>query len=351
MTPFAGWEMPVQYSSIIEEHMAVRERAGLFDVSHMGEILIEGENAAALLDATTCNTVFDIPKGKVRYNAVLNSRAGVIDDVTIYRIEENEFLVVSNASNYERVYAHLLEHAGDKVSVRNASLSTHLLAIQGPKAEELLEQVLQRKLADVGYYAFASWEEDGSRLIASRTGYTGEDGFEIYSSNDRGLRLWDDLLSLGAASGILPVGLGARDTLRLEAGYPLYGHELGEDLSPVESGIGWIVKKKETAYPGQQLLLEQKEHGTAKRMVGLRLTESGVPREGYPLLEPAGGERIAQVMSGGYSPVLKCGIATALVPAHLATAGTVLAVEIRGKAVAAVAHTGPFVRGGAGRKK
>ena len=351
MTSFAGWEMPVQYTSIIEEHMSVRERAGLFDVSHMGELYVEGKNAARLLDETTCNTVFDIPVGKVRYNAVLNARAGIIDDVTIYRLDEHVFLVVSNASNYERVYAHLTRGTQSDVSVRNASPATHLLAIQGPLAQEILETVLGRPLEGIGYYCFERWEAHGDAIIVSRTGYTGEDGFEVYTSNPRGVTLWDNLLTAGADVGLLPVGLGARDTLRLEAAYPLYGHELNEDLSPVESGLGWIVKQKAVGYPEQQRLLKEKEQGTARRVVGLRLTESGVPRDGYAVLDPANGTQVGTVLSGGYSPVLKAGIATTLLPAAFTAPEAPLAVEIRGKAVAAVAKKGPFVQGGARRNK
>ncbi len=350
MTPFAGWEMPVQYTSIIEEHMAVREKAGLFDVSHMGEIHVKGPEAAALLDATTCNTVADIPIGRVRYNAVLNDRGGLVDDITIYRRAEQSFLVVSNASNYARVFRHLQDRVRPGVVVEDHSLETHLIAIQGPAAERTLSAALARDLSGIVYYAFQEWEEAGASFIVSRTGYTGEDGFEIYSSNERGVRLWDELLEAGSAHGLLPVGLGARDTLRLEAGYPLYGHELSDELTPVESGLGWIVKEKAGAYPHQERLLKQKAAGADRLVVGVQLSTGGVPREGYAVLD-RDGQRQGQMLSGGYSPVLKAGIGTALLPRALTEPGTALDVEIRGKPTPAQVRRGPFVKGGAGKKR
>lgn len=348
MTPFAGWEMPVQYSSIIEEHLAVREKAGLFDISHMGEILLQGKNASTLLDSLTCNTVLDLPVGRLRYNAVLNKTGGVVDDITIYRSGEETFTVVSNASNYKRVFAYLAGEAPKDCTVEDKSDVTHLIAIQGILAEDLLQKTLQCDTTGIVYYGFQDFDLNGESVRISRNGYTGEDGFEIYSSNDFGVQLWDRLLE-HTQSGLRPVGLAARDTLRLEAGYCLYGHELSDELTPVESGLGWIVKDKAADYPQKEKLLAQKAKGPQRRVTGFKLTESGVPREGYPVLSISG-EVIGNVLSGGYSPVLKCGIGTALLPGQV-TPDQAIAIEIRGRPVPALTHKGAFVAGTAGKKK
>lgn len=344
MTPFAGWEMPVQYSSIIEEHLRVRNFAGIFDVSHMGEIVVRGENALDLLEKTTCNLVSSLSDGQVQYNAVLNEEGGVVDDVTIYRVNATEYFVVANASNHESVSAHLQRYAVGKVDVENQSDAWHLIALQGPRSEEIMAKVLKLDLSDLGYFRFRDILFNGERLRISRTGYTGEDGFELYSSNETGVQLWDRLLQSGGPEGLLPVGLGARDTLRLEALYALYGHELSSDRSPVESGIAWIVRRKSPPYLGMERILDQKEKGPTQKVVPFRLLEGGVPREGYPILDSTGKE-IGKTLSGAFSPSLKLGIGTALLPAGLAAAGERIQVDSRGRHLQAEVVAGPFVQG------
>lgn len=244
MIPFGGWDMPVQYSGIIAEHNATREAAGLFDVSHMGEIFITGDPKSILsfLESITCNSVASLSDSQVQYNAILNQNGGLVDDVTIYKFSSEKYMICSNASNYEAVTEHLLKHLPTSgVKVDNQSLQWHQIALQGPKANEIFSQFLRRDLDSIQYYRFMLFPYQGEEIIISRTGYTGEDGFEIYSSVPIGLKLWNELLEFGKPFGLLPCGLGARDTLRIEAKYPLYGHELNDQWTPIESGIGWIV--------------------------------------------------------------------------------------------------------------
>ncbi len=348
MVPFAGWEMPVQYSSIIEEHMAVRERAGLFDVSHMGEIIVSGPRATEFLDSVTCNDVASIKMGQVQYNAVLNEHGGLVDDITIYRLGAEEFFVVSNASNYPAVAAHFQQHAPTGVVIDNQSTSWHQIAIQGPLAEKILCTLIGKEPESIFYYRFSDLSWKGQRLRVSRTGYTGEDGFEIYSPIDVGLVLWDALLDAGRPFGLLPAGLGARDSLRLEARFPLYGHELNTEWSPVESGIGWIVKEKARPFLGSVRILDHKKNSPPGRVCGFRLTAPGMARDGYSVL--VAGKPVAKVLSGAHSPVLKASIGTVYLPAaHLDAKD--LTVEIREKQISAEIVTGPFVKGTAGAKK
>ena len=349
MVPFAGWQMPVQYSSIMDEHNCVRNKAGLFDVSHMGEILVTGQDAADFLDRLSCNEVASMQPGQVRYNAILNQAGGLVDDVTVYCISPEEFFICSNASNYETVHAHLQKHSdGFSVNISNESKSWHQLAIQGPKAESILAALLGEDLSGLAYYHFRDTNWQGSFCRISRTGYTGEDGFEIYSDVKTGISLWKELLSTGASEGLQPIGLGARDTLRLEARYPLYGHELNTGWTPVESGIGFIVKKKAKPYFGSERILQHKEEGPSHRVCGFVLDERGVPREGLVVTDE-NGTPIGKVLSGSFSPTLKQGIGTSYLPVALTKPDTKIRVVIRNKAVPAHIHKGPFVRGGAGR--
>lgn len=348
MVPFAGWEMPVQYSSIIAEHNAVREYCGLFDVSHMGELRVTGAEAGTLLETMCCNRVQDLKQGKIRYNAVLNESGGLRDDVTIFRRGDEEYFIIVNASNTEKVFEAISEYAKTNfpsANVVNESDHWHLIAIQGPEAESILSRCLNQDLSDVGYFAFKDISYNGAAITISRTGYTGEDGFEILSDAKTGVLLWDLLLQPHDGKVALPVGLGARDSLRLEARYPLYGHELSEELSPVESGIGWIVKEKEVPCFAMDKLLKQKSEGTSRKILGFTLDGPGIPREGYTLF--SGDARVGAVVSGSHSPVLKKGIGTALVEGDLSDPS----VEIRGKKVPITIVDGPFVKGTAGKKK
>lgn len=342
--------MPVQYSSIIEEHKTVREFCGLFDVSHMGELRIKGPDAAKLLETMCCNHVETLKTGKIRYNAVLNEQGGLRDDVTIFRIDDLEYFIIVNASNSDKVFEAMDSYAKGQnldVQVVNESEKWHLIAIQGPEAETILSQELGQDLSDIGYFAFKDLEYSGSPVVVSRTGYTGEDGFEILSDSKVGVKLWDKLLSIELQGRkALPIGLGARDSLRLEARYPLYGHELSEDLTPVESGIGWIVKEKDIPCFAMEKLLKQKTEGTSRSVIGFVLKGPGIPREDYNVY--SNGEIIGKVVSGSHSPVRKEGIGTALLESP---ASQELTVEIRQKQVPIEIVEGPFVQGTAGKKR
>tara|TARA_B100001939_G_scaffold286204_1_gene256239 strand:+ start:7076 stop:8137 length:1062 start_codon:yes stop_codon:yes gene_type:complete len=350
MVPFAGWEMPVQYSSIIEEHKTVREFCGLFDVSHMGEIRVKGADAGRLLETMCCNHVQTLKKGKIRYNAVLNEQGGLRDDVTIFRIDEEEYFIIVNASNADKVFEAMSGYAKSQsfnVEVKNESDDWHLIAIQGPEAESILAAELDRDLTDIGYFSFQEASYDNQPICVSRTGYTGEDGFEILSNSSQGVKLWESLLGRDIdGRKPLPIGLGARDSLRLEARYPLYGHELSEELTPVESGIGWIVKEKEIPCFSMDKLLEQKAKGTDRSIIGFVLKGPGIPREEYNVYSD--GKAIGKVVSGTHSPIRKEGIGTALIEGK---PGRELSVEIRQKQIPIEIVEGPFVQGTAGKKR
>lgn len=347
MVPFAGWEMPVQYSSILEEHMKVRSECGLFDVSHMGEVRVSGPNAKAFLEKITPNVLEGQKDGQIRYNAILNDNGGIRDDVTIFRESDSSYFIVVNASNVDKIWAHLNEKKEPGVTLENLSDRYSLLALQGPLAEEILKshsEFPSDRIDALAYYHFF----DTETIRISRTGYTGEDGFEIMCENDRAPSLWKELIDLGG-SRILPAGLGARDSLRLEAMYPLYGHELTEDRTPVESGIGWIVKEKPIAYPHMDRILKQKQSHPDHKICGFILEEGGIAREGMDVL--IDGNIVGQVQSGVYSPVLKKGIGTAFLPYESITAERPIEILIRDRRVKAKLHSGAFVKGTAGRKR
>ena len=350
MVPFAGWDMPVQYTSIIQEHQAVRGAAGLFDVSHMGEITVQGPKSLDFLEFLTCNAVNAMHDGQVQYNVVLNENGGLVDDITIYRVAADDFFIVSNASNYEAVTRHFEKNARDGVKIENQSDRWHQLAIQGPLAEKIFTKVTGLRLNDLAYFTYRDVEYNNARLRVSRTGYSGEDGFEIYSDVASGVALWDTLLDAGRADGLLPAGLGARDTLRLEAMYPLYGHELNTDWTPIQSGIGWIVKEKTNPYFGYDRIQDHKRNGAPGRVVGFILDEGGVPRDGYRVLSGDGANELGTVLSGSHSPTLGKGIGTVYLPTEHTAAGTRIQVELRNRLVPAAVHRGPFVKGSAGKK-
>ncbi|EPG65046.1 aminomethyltransferase [Leptospira wolffii serovar Khorat str. Khorat-H2] len=347
MIPFGGWDMPVQYSGIIAEHNATREAAGLFDVSHMGEIFLEGEPEILLsfLESVTCNSVASLLDGQVQYNAVINAEGGLVDDITLYRFNDRKYMICANASNVDAVYEYLKPlFPKSGAELRNESSSWHQIAIQGPKADSILSSYLKADLSDIGYYKFKLFHFNNEDLILSRTGYTGEDGFEIYSSNATGVKLWKELLAHGKDLGLLPVGLGARDTLRIEAKYPLYGHELEASRSPVQSGIGWIVKEKSVHYPKYDSIILEKKNGCPRRITAFELQEAGVPRENMPVLD-AQGKNIGITTSGTFSPSLRKGIGLALVDSDKIVHGEPVQIEIRGQAKQAIIFTKSFVPG------
>jgi aminomethyltransferase len=347
MVPYAGWEMPVQYTSIIEEHMAVRNNAGIFDVSHMGEILIKGSEALSFLESITCNTVSSLAHGQVQYNALMNDKGGLVDDITIYRVSDSDFFMVVNASNTEKALRFIRSKAPEKnITITDASSHYGQIALQGPASEKIIRKIISADTLLPEYYHFTDTSLLNTDVRLSRTGYTGEDGFEIYMPAEKAPALWSAIIDAGKEYGILPCGLGSRDALRLEARYPLYGHELSDDLTPVESGIGWIVKEKTFHYPEYDHIINQKKNGSVMRVAGFIVEGQGIPREGFPVTIENNTKEFT-VMSGAFSPVLKKSIGTVLLPSDYK--GPVY-IEIRGKKIPAVLHKGAFVKGSAGKK-
>jgi aminomethyltransferase len=346
MVPFGGWEMPVQYTGVIEEHLAVRERAGLFDVSHMGEVEVTGPDALALVQRLTTNDAAQLVDGQVQYSALCYPDGGVVDDVTVYRSSADHFLFCVNAANTDKDFAWMQQvHAESGLAgahLSNRSDEFAQLALQGPRAEAILGQLSSVPLSAIRYYHFGAGRIDGVPALISRTGYTGEDGFELYLPAAAAVGLWQQLLEVGKDDGLVPVGLGARDTLRLEKGYALYGHELSPAITPLEAGLGWIVKLEKGDFVGRDALVQQRAAGIPRRLVGLLMAERGIPREGYPVF--AGARQVGQVTSGTMSPSLKEGIALALVETGHAALGGELLVGIRDRRLQARIVKPPFVK-------
>jgi aminomethyltransferase len=346
MVPFGGWEMPVQYAGVIEEHLAVRERAGLFDVSHMGEIDICGTDALALVQKLTTNDASRLVDGQVQYSALCYPDGGVVDDVTLYRSSATHFMFCVNASNIDKDFAWMQQVHGESglkaVTLSNRSDEFAQLALQGPKAAAILARLTSEPLAAIGYYRFGQGDVAGVPALISRTGYTGEDGFELYVPANAAVELWNRLLEAGRADGLAPIGLGARDTLRLEKGYALYGHELSPQISPLEAGLGWIVKLEKGDFVGRSALQHQQSSGIPRRLVSLVMEERGIPREGYPVY--AGAQQVGIVTSGTMSPTLKVGIALALVETSRAVLNGELLVGIRDRKLRAKIVKPPFVK-------
>ncbi len=343
-TEFAGWEMPVRYGSIIDEHQAVRRAAGLFDLSHMGELRVTGPGAAAGLATALVSDPRQLPPGRAGYSLLCTPEGGVIDDLIVYRLAGDAFLVVPNASNREVVAAEL----GARLGPHDATLddethATSLLAIQGPAAAGILARLTDIRLEDLGNYHAAQGEVAGIPALVARTGYTGEDGFELFVGWDVGPPLWNACMAAGAGAGLQPCGLGARDTLRLEAGMPLYGHELGRDSTPFEAGLGRAVRL-DHEFVGQEALAAAVEAGPRKQLIGLVLRGRGIAREGYAVVHPGETTPVGVVTSGSQSPTLGVAIAMAYVPPTDAAAGTMLDIVIRGSVVPAEVVALPFYR-------
>lgn len=346
MVDFGGWDMPVQYSGVIAEHLAVRTAAGLFDVSHMGEIEISGGQSRDFLQYATTNDVDKLEDGQVQYTALCYEHGGVVDDLTLYRFNTEHYLLCVNAANTVKVMAWLesLAAAGNfpDLTLTNRSNDYGLLALQGPKAAAILADLTKVNLDALGYYHFTRGTVTDIELLISRTGYTGEDGFELYCPAETTLDLWQTLMNNGAASGLIPCGLGARDTLRLEKGYALYGHELSADILPLEARLGWITKLNKGDFVGRAALLKARERGIPRQLIGLKLTVPGVPRQDYPVLKD--GHRVGFVTSGTSSPTLKQGIALALVDSEAAQNADSWQIEIRGTGKNAEKVSLPFVQ-------
>ena len=345
LVEFSGWEMPVHYTGILDEHHAVRSRAGLFDVSHMGEFKVEGRDAQAFLQYLVPNDVARLAVQQALYTQLCLPTGNVIDDLLVYHLAEQHYMLVVNAGNISKDFAWVrgqTQHFED-VTVSDQSGTTALLAIQGPLAQEILQTLTQIDLKELRYYRFVADAVDGISCIVSRTGYTGEDGFELYCSSADVVKLWTDLLQAGKPHGLIPAGLGARDTLRLEAGLCLYGHELDEQINPLEARLGWTVKlKKEGNFIGRDALQQVKEHGPQRLLVGVELLERGVLRGGYPLYIHE--EQIGRLTSGGPGPTVHKHIGMGYVEASQAVVGKQVQVEIRGKRSAAQIVALPFYK-------
>jgi len=342
MSPFAGYEMPIEYEGILKEHEAVRNLVGLFDVSHMGEIEIRGKRAIDFCQKVSTNDVSALKPGKIQYTTILNEQGGIIDDCTLYRLSEESFLYVVNASRRQEVLGWFEKHKIDHSEIQDKSDEFGLLALQGKKANSLLSQLVKRDLDTVAYYEFIWTELLGTAVLISRTGYTGEDGFEIYISSKKVVEAWDLVLSEGKTAGIMPVGLGARDTLRLEMGYLLYGNDMKEDTTPLEAGISWAVKLEKGHFIGRDALLQQKEKGIRRRLRGIKMKGRAIPRSHYELTD--GSKKIGEVTSGTYSPTLKQGIALGYIEPTFKN-GDEIFVTVRGKAQSAEIVKPPFVVG------
>jgi len=340
---FSGWEMPVQYSSILEEHRAVRTHAGLFDVSHMGEFKVDGPDALAFLQHLVPNDVSRLAINQALYTQICLPDGGTIDDLIIYKLEDKHYMLVVNAGNIDKDFAWVEKQAKDfHVQIINQSNTTALLALQGPESQSILQPMTKVDLSTIRYYHCEPGLVNGINCIISRTGYTGEDGFELYCASVDAPKLWNDLLAAGKDHGLLPAGLGARDTLRLEASYCLYGHELDEETNPLEASLGWTVKLNKDEFIGHDALLKAKEQGLKRKLIGIEMVERGVCRGGYPIYEED--QQIGVLTSGAPSPTLNKNIGMGYVEASQAIIGKAVFVDIRGKRVAAQIVALPFYK-------
>lgn len=341
MVPFAGYNMPVSYSGIKSEHQAVREALGMFDVSHMGEFLVKGKNALDLLQYVTSNDVSKLEDGKVQYSCLPNGEGGIVDDLLVYRINEEKFLLVVNASNIEKDWNWINKHNRWGVELENISENMSLLAVQGPKAVEALQSLTKANLAEISYYSFVIADFAGvNDVIISATGYTGAGGFELYVPNADAKKVWDAVMLAAEPHGILPCGLGCRDTLRLEMGFCLYGNDINDTTSPLEAGLGWITKFTKDFIDSERLL-EQKAHGLQKKLVAFEMQERGIPRQHYLLVDESGAT-IGEVTSGSESPSTGKLIGMGYVQSAFSKVGTKIWVDIRGKKLSAQVVKLPF---------
>ena len=347
MVDFGGWDMPVQYpAGTIEEHLRTRTHAGLFDVSHMGEIDVRGADAIAFVNRLTSNDVSKLIDGQAQYSALTTPQGTVIDDLLVYRLAQDHLLLVVNASatdkDWEWIKSH---HAGESVDLNNVSSEYCQLALQGPDAQSILQKLTDVPLADIKYYHFTPGSVDGVAGIISRTGYTGEDGFEFYAPPDRAEQLWNKILEAGdsgSPTGVLPCGLAARNTLRLEAGMALYGHEIDETTTLLEANLGWICKLDKGDFIGREPLARQKSEGVKRKLVGFEVTERGIARDDQEVV--VNGERVGKVTSGSPAPFLKKNIGFAYVPVEYASVGQEIKIDVRGRLVGAQIVKAPFYK-------
>jgi len=342
IVPFAGYEMPVLYAGIMEEHKAVRNAVGVFDVSHMGEFYAKGTNALSFLQSITVNDVSKLTPGKAQYSAMCFDDGGIVDDLLIYMLAENSYLIVVNASNIEKDWEWMKKHCPAGVEFVNKSDETALLAIQGPKSLETMQKLTSSNLSTIPYYHFVQGSIAGIEMIISRTGYTGELGFEIYFNVAHAEKIWNAIFDAGKEFGITPIGLGARDTLRLEMGYCLYGNDIDQTTNPIEANLGWITKLNKGEFVAKSILEKTKSEGPKRKLVGMMLTEKAVPRHGYPLV--MNGTNVGVVTSGTFSPSLEKGIAMGYVNVPHTEIGSKISIDVRGKMVEATVVALPFLK-------
>ncbi len=343
MIEFAGYNMPVSYTGLNDEHNAVRNAVGVFDVSHMGEFILKGENALDLIQRVTTNDASMLTDGKAQYSCLPNGKGGIVDDLLVYRIDASTYLLVVNASNIDKDWNWISSHNTKGVDMKNISEHTSLLAIQGPKAMDTLQKLTDIKLADIPYYSFTKGKFAGiDNIVISSTGYTGAGGFEIYFDNKHADPIWDAIFAAGNEFGIKPIGLGARDTLRLEMGFCLYGNDIDDTTSPLEAGLGWITKFTKD-FTDKEKMLALKEKGLAKKLVGFEMIDRGIPRHGYPIVD-ANGNSIGVVTSGTQSPTLNKAIGMGYVKTDLAKADSEIYIQIRDKNIKAKVVKIPFLK-------
>jgi len=347
MVEFGGWDMPVQYpAGTMAEHLRTRTNAGLFDVSHMGEIEVRGPDSISFVNRLVSNDASKLIDGQAQYSALTTPAGTVIDDLLVYRFAEDHLLLVVNAGTTEKDWDWIISHRGDEnVELQNVSADYCQIAVQGPRAISILQQLTAVPLSEIKYYHYREGEVDGVPAIVSRTGYTGEDGFEVYAAADKSERLWNKILDagdFGSDNGVLPCGLAARNTLRLEAGMCLYGHEIDETTTLLEANLGWICKLNKGDFIGRELLQKQKDEGIKRKLVGFEVTDRGIARDGQDVL--IGGARVGQVTSGSPAPFLKKNIGMAYVPVEFANAGQAIEIEVRGRKVGAQIVPLPFYK-------
>lgn len=343
MHEFAGYNMPIEYSGIIDEHLTVCNTVGVFDVSHMGEFWVKGPNALAFLQKVTSNNVAVLTPGKIQYTCFPNEKGGIVDDLLVYCYEPEKYLLVVNASNIEKDWNWCVSHNTEGAELENSSDNMAQLAVQGPKAIETLQKLTNINLSEIPYYTFTVGEFAGEKnVIISNTGYTGAGGFELYFYPSAAMKIWDAVFEAGAEFGIKPIGLGARDTLRLEMGFCLYGNDLDDETSPIEAGLGWITKFVDGKnFTNRAMLEKQKTEGVARKLVGFEMIDRGIPRHGYDLVTAAG-ENIGTVTSGTMSPMRKIGIGMGYVKTEYSKIGTEICIDMRGRKLKAVVVKPPF---------
>jgi len=342
MAEFGGWEMPIEYAGITQEHLAVRNAAGIFDVSHMGEISVRGPQALGLLQELTSNDVARLKVFQAQYSALMYPEGSAVDDCVVHRLGEDHYFICVNAANTDKDFEWIVAHNKAGAEVQNVSSQYSQIALQGPRAADILSKVTGFDLASLRYYWCGDAQCCGVKGLLARTGYTGEDGFEFYFAPENSERVWNALLETGRDEGLQPVGLGARNTLRLEAGYPLYGHELDQDTTLLEANLGWICKLDKGEFLGRNVLQKQLEEGVRKKLVGLEMLEPGIARDGYPVWMES--QKVGQVTSGSPAPFLKKNIGLAFVPPAAAGAGREMKIEIRTRQVRARQVPLPFYK-------